>query len=156
MSVLRKTIFQLEYPEVKKDTCVTGWTYVPCGSLWHPKMCKQNITLPCVKSRKSKFEVYAKLVHPESVEGFLKKEIERCHYIAAGVASNFVYAAATASGIVGPEATIGAAVGAVPGAVKIYLGSFWACIKSFNLSDALKRQINGDVKYETHKLSNWH
>ncbi|MDA2180102.1 hypothetical protein PDN34_26420 [Bacillus cereus] len=157
MATLTKSLFSFDYPEVKATTCAGGWTWIPCPTLSNPgKMCKQHYNVPCTQKRTSRFGVYADLTYPASVEEFIRKEIERCHLIASAAAGNVIYGAATASSVVGPEATIAAAIGAIPLAAKTYGESFWGCLQSFNLTDALKRQINGSIRHETHKLNDWH
>ncbi|MCB7160419.1 hypothetical protein LI071_07040 [Bacillus subtilis] len=156
MAVLDKTLFSFEYPEVMATTCVTGWTYIPCPTWSRPgRMCRQDIVLPCVKTRRSRFRVYAYLRYPDTFEDVVRSEIERCHLIAAGVATNIVYAAATASSVVGPQATIAAAVGAIPPALEAYIQSFWNCLTSLNLSDVVRRQFEADIKQETVRITDW-
>ncbi|WP_217558744.1 hypothetical protein [Paenibacillus sp. GbtcB18] len=151
-----KTLFSFEYPEFKAATCVTGWTWVPCPTWSNPgRTCKQEIKLPCTQTRKSRFRVYAEATYPETLEEAVKREIERCHLIAAGLAANVVYSAATASSVVGPQATITAAIGSIPAALQVYLKSFLECLEGLNISDALRRQIKGDIKHATNKISDW-
>lgn len=156
MATLTKSLFSFDYPEFKMETC-EGWTWVPCPTWSNPtRTCKKSYPVPCKKTRTSNFKVYAELTYPASVEEFIRKEIERCHQIAAGAAGDVIYAAATAPSVVGPEATIAAAIGAIPVAAKTYGETFWNCLQSFNLNDALKRQINGSIKHDTHKINDWH
>ncbi|QHZ46984.1 hypothetical protein [Bacillus sp. NSP9.1] len=156
MATLDKTLFSFEYPEFMASTCVTGWTYVPCPTWQNPgRMCRQDITAPCMKTRTSRFRVYAYVRYPDTLEEVVRSEIQRCHLIAAAVATNVVYTAATASSVVGPQATIAAAIGAIPGALEAYLQSFWNCLTSLNLSDVIKRQIEIDVRRETVRLTDW-
>lgn len=157
MATLDKTLFSLDFPEFMASTCVIGWTYMPCPTIPNPgRMCRQDIMGPCMKTRKSKFRVYAYLRYPETLEEVVGSEIQRCHLIASGVATNIIYTAATASTVVGPQATIAAAIGSVPAALRAYIDSFWNCLTSLNLSDVVKRQIDMDVKYETKRLTDWH
>lgn len=137
-------------------TC-EGWTWFSCPTLSNPtRTCKKSSPIPCKKTRTSNFKVYAELIYPANVEKSIRKEIERCHKIAAGAAAYVIYAAATAPSVVGPEATIAAAIGAIPVAAKTYGETFWKCLQFLNLTDALKRQINGSIKHKTHKINDWH
>ncbi|MCD1261778.1 hypothetical protein B5M42_023560 [Paenibacillus athensensis] len=151
-----KTLFSFEYPEFKMATCVTGWTWIPCPTLSNPgRKCKQEIKMPCSKTRKSRFRVYAEVTYPATLEEAIKREIENCHLIAAGIATSVVVDAASASSVVGPQATIAAAIGAIPAALRAYLDSFVKCIEGLNVSDAVKREIKADVKHGTTVVSDW-
>ncbi|MCY9549592.1 hypothetical protein [Lysinibacillus xylanilyticus] len=86
----------------------------------------------------------------------MKDFIKKCHQIGALAAGKVIYVAATASSVVGPEATITAAIGAFPLAAKTYGEVFWNCLQCFNLADALSRQINGSIRHDTHKINDWH
>ncbi|MEB2280093.1 hypothetical protein LAV73_08795 [Lysinibacillus xylanilyticus] len=156
MATLTKTLFSFNYPEFKGEMC-EGWTWKPCPTTTNlTRTCKMSYPVPCQKTRTSNLKVYAELTYPASVEKFIRKEIERCHKIASGAAGHVIYAAATAPSVVGPEATIAAAVGAIPVAAKTYGETFWKCLQSLNLTDALKRQIKGSIKHNTHKINDWH
>lgn len=154
MAILTKQLFSLDYPELKMRE--EGWTWVPCPTRNNlTKMCKKSYQVPY--KRTSNFKVYAELTYPDSVEKSIKKEIERCHEIAAGAAGYVIYGAATAPSVVGgPPATIAAAIGAIPVAAKTYGETFWKCLQFLNLTAALKRQINGSIKHKTHKINDWH
>ncbi|MBO3284761.1 hypothetical protein [Paenibacillus polymyxa] len=154
--VMQKNLFTFEYPEFKVTTCVTGWTNVPCPTFTNPgRMCKQDIKLPCTQTRKSRFRVYAEVIYPESLEAVVRREVEQCHLTASGLATETIYAAATASSVVGPQATISAAIGAIPAALKVYMESFTSCIKGINMSDTLRREIKADIKRSTTVISDW-
>ena len=157
MAVYTRNLYSFDYPEFKADICVTGWTWVPCPTWSNPgRVCKQEIQTPCMKTRTSRFRVYVEVVYPENLEEFVKREIDRCHIIASGIATDVIYTAATASSVVGPEATITAAIAAIPAAAKAYGNSFWNCLSTFSLSDAVKRQINASLNHDTAKINDWH
>lgn len=156
MGVFIKDLFSFNYPEFKTEKCVTGWTWSLCPSLSNPtKKCKQNIYGLCTKTKTSRFRIYAKADYPNSVDDYVKKQIEKCHLAAAGVAANIIYSAATASGVVGPQATIVAAVGAIPAAAEGYSKSFYSCINTLQLSNAAKDLIKVKIHKEDKGLTDW-
>lgn len=157
MGRYEKNLFSFDYPEFKGDTCKTGWTYVPCPTWSNPtRTCRQDIKTPCIKRRTSRFRVYAYVTYPDSVEDYVKKEIEHCNLIAAGAATTVITLAVSSSAAATPAAQISAAAAAIPAAVEAYSKSFWSCITSFSISSSIGRQIKYDIVKQTYKLNDWH
>ncbi|MCB2362358.1 hypothetical protein [Clostridium estertheticum] len=98
MARIEKNIWSFKYPEFKFETCVTGWTWVPCPIWSNPgRMCKKDIIGPCKKTKTSQFRVFVAITYPDNVGDVVKREINRCGDIALGVATGVIIKAATAS-----------------------------------------------------------
>ena len=155
MASIEKDLFSFKYPEFKVSTCVTGWTNIPCGTLLHPKWCKQEIKAPCTQTKTSQFRVYVLVTYPDTVEEVVKREINRCHNIAVGVATAVIVKAATASSVVGPQATIAAAIGAIGPAAKAYGESFYACLAATSIPTVIRNQIKANLYHEDKGITGW-
>lgn len=152
---IEKTLFSFDYPEFKVSTCVTGWTYMPCGSLLNPKMCKKDIKVPCTKTKTSRFRIYILVTYPDSAEQVVRDAIDRCHDLATGVAIGIITKAATASTVVGPQATIAAAIGAIGPAAAAYGNSFYGCLAAVSMPDVIRNNIKAEIQKEDKGLTGW-
>ncbi|WP_099468314.1 hypothetical protein [Konateibacter massiliensis] len=151
-----KTLFSFDYPEIKADMCVTGWTKVPCPTLRNPgRTCRQDIKTPCTKRRTSRFRVYAYVTYPDNLEEAVKKQIDECHKVGVAAATTIVYSAATASSLATPVAQMSAAIASIPAALQAYGKAFWGCITSLSITDAIRNQIKYDITHQTFSLSDW-
>lgn len=155
MGQINKTLYSFDYPEFKVGTCVTGWTWIPCGPLWHPKKCKQEIKSPCKKTRTSRFRVYVLVTYPDSAEPVIEREIQRCHEQSVGAAIAVIATAVSGSSVGTPAAMMEAAIAATPSAAQEYGRTFWQCITNISASDVIKREIKAVLNHETIKLSDW-
>ncbi|MGL4912150.1 MAG: hypothetical protein ACRC3Y_06920 [Romboutsia sp.] len=156
MGQIIKTLYSIDYPEVKTQTCVTGWTWIPCPTATNwTKQCKQEIKAPCVKTKTSRFRVYVRLTYPDTLQDAIKRQIDSCHAVAFGIASGIIISAATAPAITGPQSAIAAAIAAVPAAAKAYSDSFYTCLTTYNISSAIKNQIKGNIIYDTVTIKDW-
>lgn len=156
MGVIEKDLYSFNYPEFKASMCKTGWTWVPCPTWSNPtKTCKQDINVPCTKTKTSRFRVYVRVDYPDSLEPVIRQRVQNCHVTAAGVAAGVIYTAATASNVVGPAATIAAAIGAIGPAAEAYGKSFYACLTTLNLPDAIKNNIKANLYHEDKGITDW-
>lgn len=156
MGRIEKNIWSFKYPEFKVDTCVTGWTWVPCPTWKNPgRKCKKDIMGPCKKTKTSQFRIFVLIIYPDTVEEVVRREINKCADVALGVATSVIVDAATASSVVGPQATIAAAIGAIGPAAKAYGESFYTCLTNINVSQVIRDHIKVDLKYETKGITGW-
>ncbi|PDY79736.1 hypothetical protein [Bacillus cereus] len=156
MGVIEKDLYSLNYPEFKAAMCKTGWTWIPCPTWSNPtKKCKQDINTPCTKTKTSRFRVYVRVDYPDSLEPVIRQRVQNCHVTAAGVAAGVIYTAATASSVVGPAATIAAAIGAIGPAAEAYGKSFYTCLTTLNLPDAIKNNIKANLYHEDKGITDW-
>ncbi|WJX05715.1 hypothetical protein [Bacillus cereus] len=153
MAKIEKNLFSFKYPEYKVTNCVTGWTWGVCGSGLNLHKCKVDIHGPCKQTKISQFRVYVLVTYPDDVEESVKKEINRCHNIAVTVATGVIIKAATASSVVGPQATIAAAIGAIGPAAKAYGSSFYGCLNTIPVS--IRDKIKASIKHEDKGLTGW-
>ncbi|MCB2295759.1 hypothetical protein LGK95_19985 [Clostridium algoriphilum] len=156
MAKVEKNIWSFKYPEFQFEKCVTGWTWFPCPTLREPgRMCKKNIQGLCKKTKTSQFRVFVKITYPDNVGDVVKREINRCSDIALGVATGIIIKAATASSVVGPQATIAAAIGAIGPAAKAYGASFYACLARTSVSQVIRDQIKASLSHEDKAITGW-
>ena len=118
-------------------------------------MCKQYIPGICKKTKTSQFRVFVAITYPDNVGDVVKREINRCSDIALGVATGIIIKAATASSVVGPQATIAAAIGAIGPAAKAYGGSFYACLARTSVSQGIRDQIKASLSYGNKAITGW-
>ena len=156
MAVMERDLWSFEYPEFKTETCVTGWTYMPCPTWSNPgRMCKQDITGICTKTKTSRFRVYVRIEYPDSAEAWIREQIDKCHYAGAEAAATVIIEAATASSVVGPVATISAAIASIPAAAEAYGKAFYGCIEAIQLSQVYKDLINATIHHEDKGITDW-
>lgn len=156
MARIEKNIWSFKYPEFKVEKCVTGWTWVPCPTWNNPgRKCKKDIQGPCKKTKTSQFRVFVAITYPDNVGDVVKREINRCSDIALGIATGVIIKAATASSVVGPQATIAAAIGAIGPAAKAYGESFYTCLASINVSKVIRDQIKASLSHEDKAITGW-
>lgn len=156
MGRLEKNLFSIDYPEVKGDMCVTGWTWSLCPTMQNPgRKCKQEIKTPCFKRRTSNYRLYVYLDYPDSADAVVRHMINRCHLMASGAAINVIHAAVVGSTAGSPAAQIAAAAGAIPVALSTYGQTFWKCLTNFTISQTIKDNIKYDITSETKTVSPW-
>lgn len=155
MAQLEKTLYSIDYPEFKNETC-KGWTWSLCPTWKDPfKKCKQEYNVPCVMKRTSNLRIFIRLDYPDSLEPRIKQILNECHEKGARDAITVIASAAAVASTSGPQSAVAAAIASIKPAAETYGNSFWNCLYSVNIPNELRDQIKGNIYYNTKNLSNW-